>query len=256
MDFLEKIVAVKRKEVEQLKVISPLDELQAKTRGLPPGRDFPGAIKAGCSIIAEVKRQSPSRGILRAGIDPVELALLYEKNGAAAISVLTDSEFFRGEPEDLSDVRRNVGIPVLRKDFIIDPYQIYETKLIGADALLLISGLLTTKVLQRYIQIARSLELWPLVEVHSRADLEIALDAGAEVIGINNRDLKTFSTDIKNTLELVSHVPADKILISESGIRNRKDIETLLKAGVHAFLIGEALVTADDPGQKLRGLLS
>jgi indole-3-glycerol phosphate synthase len=255
MDMLDKIIEVKRKEIEQLKKILPQAELQERAKNLWDTLDFKKAIDSReCAIIAEVKKHSPSKGSLREDADPCAVAALYEKNGAAAISVLTDRLFFHGSPEYLIDIKKIVQIPVLRKDFVIDAYQIYETRLMGADALLLIAGILSEKMLREYIQITKFLSMSPLVEVHSREELDIAIAAGAEIIGINNRDLKTFTTDIKTTIELAPLVPAGTTLISESGIKNRNDIEILKQAGVHAFLVGETLMLASDPGRKLREL--
>ncbi len=256
MDFLEKIISAKTKEVELLKQAAPYDDLKDKVKDLPAGRNFRDAIEgADCAIIAEIKKHSPLKGSLKEDADPVEIALLYENSGAAAVSVLTDRIFFHGASEYLSEIKKAVRIPVLRKDFIIDPYQIYESKLMGADALLLISSLLDEKMLLEYICIAMNLKMWPLVEVHTPTDIASAVSAGAEIIGINNRNLETFKTDIDTTKELAPLVPAGKTLVSESGIRTRKDVETLMQAGVHAFLIGEALMLSPDPGRKLRELL-
>lgn len=257
MNILDEIIEAKKKEVERSKRSMPLSELRARLKDAPAATvpDFRVALEgSNCSIIAEVKRHSPSRGALCEGIDPGDVASVYEQNGAAAISVLTEREFFHGSPDDLIAIKKRVAIPVLRKDFIIDPYQIYESRLIGADALLLIAGVLPEKQLQEFLQLAESLHVRPLVEVHTGADLETALAAGAEIIGINNRDLQTFVTDIRNTLVLAAQVPAGKILVSESGIRNRADILTLQEAGIHAFLIGETLMRAAEPGRKLREL--
>lgn len=250
---LEKILAVKRAEVSELK------KTQAKRpdlSGLPPARDFRGALQsADCAIIAEVKRKSPSKGMICEGLDPVELAGVYEKNGAAAISVLTDRDFFGGSGEDLRNVKRSVGVPILRKDFIIDTSQVYEARMIGADAVLLIARVLEQGALEDCIETARSLGMAALVEVHDIADAEKVAGCGAEIIGINNRDLSTFVTDIGTTLELLAFLPAEKIIVSESGIHSRADIELLQQAGVNAFLIGEALVKAEDPALKLREFL-
>ena len=257
MGILQDIVEAKKKELASLKQAAPLRELQLQVGDLPESvsRDFRQALNSGpCAIIAEVKKHSPSKGSLREDIDPGTLAVVYEKSGAAAISVLTEREFFHGSPEYLVAIRKRVNIPVLRKDFIIDPYQIYETRLLGADALLLISGLLGEERLREYIETARSLGIWPLVEVHTLADLQIALAAGAEIIGINNRNLQSFQTDLNISVSLASLVPPDKTLISESGIATRDDIAVLMRAGIRAFLIGEAFVKAADPGQKLREL--
>jgi len=256
MAILDKIIAAKTGEVALLKRSMPLSELQGRLRDLPAttGPDFHAALGDSCAIIAEVKRHSPSCGALREEIDSGEVAAVYEQNGAAAISVLTERDFFHGAPADLVAIKQRVAIPVLRKDFIIDSYQIYESRLLGADAMLLIAGVLPEEQLREFIAIARSLGIWPLVEIHGSLDLEIALAAGAEIIGVNNRNLQTFITDISNSLALAPHVPYGKILVSESGIRSRADIEILMAAGIHAFLIGETLMRAADPGRQLREL--
>lgn len=249
------IVNAKRREVSSRKGIAPLSRLREAMRDLPPPRDFMRAInRLPCSIIAEVKKRSPSKGRIRGDFDPLKIASLYQENGAAAISVLTDEEFFGGKRTYLSGIREVFDIPLLRKDFIIDPYQIYETRALGGDALLLIASLLEGQ-LQEYIRLAQEVGLAALVEVHTREELENALAAGAEIIGINNRDLETFSTDLRTTLELAPSIPQDRIVVSESGINTREDIETIMQAGVHAFLVGEALMRAEDIGGKLRELL-
>ena len=255
--ILTKIVAVKRREVARRKALRPLATLEKMITGLPPARDFKAALDAdtGCAIIAEIKRRSPSRGLLREDFDPIRIAAEYEQNRAAAISVLTDETFFGGSDTILSAVKATVSLPVLRKEFIIDPYQIHETRAIGADALLLIAAILTEVQLREYRALSASLGLAALVEVHNGTELEKALGAGAEIIGINNRDLKTFRTDLQTTLALAPLIPADRIAVSESGIRNRRDIETLAKAGIRAFLIGETLIAAPEIGPKLKELL-
>jgi indole-3-glycerol phosphate synthase len=254
--ILERIVKAKRKEVATMKGMMPLSWLEATVRDLPPARDFKKAIsRPTCSIIAEVKRRSPSTGRIREAFDPVQIAALYQDNGAAAISIITDEAFFGGMGHYLSDIKDIIDLPLLRKDFIIDPYQIYETKFLGGDALLLIASLLETGELGEYILLTEKLGLAPLVEVHTREELDKALAAGADIIGINNRDLKTFSTDIKTTLELAPAIPRDKTVVTESGIASRGDIEQLMEAGIHCFLVGEALMRAEDIGGKLRELL-
>jgi len=255
--ILDEIIATKRHEVAARKAARPLADLEKMIAGRPPARDFKAALDAdaGCAIIAEVKRRSPSRGLLRADFDPVRIALEYESHGAAAISVLTDETFFGGSDADLSVVGSAVTLPVFRKEFVIDPYQVYETRAIGADALLLIAAILTEGQLREYRELADSLGLAALVEVHDREELGKTLAAGAEIVGINNRDLKTFVTDIRTSMELASLIPKDRIVISESGIRTRREIETLLKAGIRAFLIGETLITAPEIGPKLKELL-
>ncbi len=255
--ILDEIVETKRREVAVRKAAKPLAALEKMIAGRPPARDFKAALDAdaGCAIIAEIKRRSPSRGLLREDFDPVRIAAEYEQNGAAAISVLTDETFFGGSDTILSAVRAAVTLPLLRKEFIIDPYQIHETRAIGADALLLIAAILTDVQLREYRALSASLGLAALVEVHNGRELEKALAAGAEIIGINNRDLKTFRTDLQTTLALAPSIPADRIAVSESGIRNRQDIETLTKAGIRAFLIGETLIAAPEIGPKLKELL-
>ena len=254
--ILEKIVAVKREEVASLKRATPLAQLKEAMRDLSPPRNFRGAISnARCSIIAEVKRRSPSKGRIREAFDPFKIATLYQDNGAAAVSIITDQAFFEGKGQYLPGIKEIIDLPLLRKDFIIDPYQIYETRALKGDALLLIASLLEEGELREYIQLTEALGLAPLVEVHSNEELDKALAAGADIIGINNRDLKTFSTDLKTTLGLAPSIPRDKIVVTESGITTREDIELLMEAGVHAFLIGEALMRAGDIGAKLRELL-
>ena len=254
--ILDKIIKAKRKEVDYLKESTSLEALKKAVRDLPSPRDFRKAIKGPeCSIIAEVKKSSPSKGRIREDFDPLKIASIYEANGAAAISVLTDEEFFEGKKSYLSEIKETISLPILRKDFIIDPYQIYETRVIGGDAVLLIAGILKEETLRQFINLAKSLGLSPLVEVHSRKEMDKALAAGAGIIGINNRNLKTFSTDLRTSVELAPFVPEDRIVISESGIHSREDLETLMKKGIYSFLVGETLMKAPDIGEKLRELL-
>jgi len=254
--FLEKIVEAKRREVDCLKENRPLAELKRAALNMPDPRDFAGAVGGKeCAIIAEVKRRSPSRGIMRDPFDPVEIACLYEQKGVSAISVLTDEQFFGGHGSYIAAIKKVVELPLLRKDFIIDIFQIYETKALGADAVLLIAAILDKNNLRHFIALAESLGLSPLVEVHTIEDVEKALAAGARIMGINNRDLVTFATDLKVSKELIPCIPDDRIIISESGIATRGDIETLMEAGIHAFLIGETLMAAEDTGKKLDELL-
>jgi indole-3-glycerol phosphate synthase len=254
--ILDKIVETKRREVAARKAaISPTD-LEKMIAGMPPPRDFAKAIGGGdCAIIAEVKRRSPSRGLLRVDFDRVRIAREYESHGAAAISVLTDATFFGGSDADLSAVKEAVTLPVLRKEFIIDPYQICEARAIGADAVLLIAAILGDHQLRAYRELAESLGMAALIEVHDREELAAALSCGALIIGINNRNLKTFVTDIGTSAELAPLIPQDRIVIAESGIRTRGEIETLLQAGIRAFLIGETLIAAPEIGPKLKELL-
>ena len=250
--ILDKIIETKKEEVEQLKKQTTVSALEKTIAGLEPCRDFRQAISSEvCNIIAEVKCASPSRGRLIADFDPVRIAGVYEKNGAAAISVLTDEKYFAGHKNYLTQIRQKVKLPLLRKDFIIDPLQIYETRAIGADAILLIVHVLGKK-LTEFILLSRELGLSPLVEVHTQEELDLALAADAEIIGINNRNLDTFVTDIETSRKLRARIPEGKIVVAESGIMAREDIEFLMQADIHAFLIGEALITAPDIGKKLR----
>ena len=252
--ILEKIIETKKEEVEQLKQQTNISALERTIALLEPCRDFRQAlVSADCNIIAEVKCASPSRGRLIADFDPVRIADVYEQNGAAAISVLTDEKYFAGHKNYLTQVRQKVKLPLLRKDFIIDPLQIYETRAIGADAILLIVHVLG-KRLTEFILLSREVGLSPLVEVHTEEELKLALATDAEIIGINNRNLDTFVTDIETSRKLRAQIPADKIVVAESGIMTRIDIELLMQANINAFLIGEALITAPDIGEKLRAL--
>lgn len=250
--ILDKIIETKKEEVTQLKKETTETQLKKLIAGLDPCRDFRKALTSSdCNIIAEVKCASPSRGRLVDDFNPLRMAQTYEQNGAAAISVLTDEKYFSGHKDYLTQIRQTVKLPLLRKDFIVDPLQIYETRAIGADAILLIVRTLGER-LADFIALSREAGLSQLVEVHSQEELDLALAAGAEIIGINNRDLDTFVTDIDTSRRLRTRIPADKIVVAESGIRERKDIESLMQAGIHAFLIGEHLVIAPDMGLKLR----
>ncbi|HOW56598.1 MAG TPA: indole-3-glycerol phosphate synthase TrpC [Smithellaceae bacterium] len=252
--ILDKIIATKNEEVAKAKRSRPLAELKKLVKELAPCRDFTAAISGkACSVIAEVKCASPSRGRLIANFDPPALARIYEANGAAAISVLTDEKYFMGQKKYLTQIRETVQLPLLRKDFIIDPYQVYESRAIGADALLLIVRLLGDR-LGEYLALARELGMSALTEVHTAAETETALSASAAIIGINNRNLDTFVTDINTCKELVRHIPPGKIIVAESAIKSRADIVNIRQAGIHAFLIGEALATAPYIGEKLREL--
>jgi len=254
--ILDKIIATKKKEVALLKSVRPVPELELMARDLPPARDFKGALTGrDCSIIAEIKRRSPSKGRLRKDFDPEEIARTYEAGGAAAISILTDRNYFEGDGAYLAVVKKVAGIPILRKDFIIDPCQVYETKILGGDALLLIAGLFDEKELREFINLSHSLGLSALVEVHTGDEAARAVAAGAGIIGINNRDLKTFRIDLRTSIELAALIPSGRIVVSESGIEKRDDIERLIEAGIRSFLVGEALMRAGDMGEKLRELM-
>lgn len=253
--ILDQIIETKKEEVALLNKATTLSTLRSAIMDLPACRDFLTAINGkACSIIAEVKSASPSRGKLVEQFDPLSLARTYEQNGAAAISVLTDEKYFCGHKNFLTQIKREVGIPVLRKDFIIDPIQVYETRAIGADAILLIVRVLGSE-LSEFIALSKELDLSPLVEVHTQNELNVALAAGAEIIGINNRNLDTFVTDINTSRDLKKQIPAGKTVVAESAIKDRADIDYLMKAGINAFLIGEGLVTASDIGKKLKAFI-
>lgn len=254
--FLETIVAHKRREVEALRQRIPLQEWQAKARDAEPPRDFAAAIHRPnrVSLIAEVKKASPSKGMLREDFDPVALAHLYAHHGASAISVLTDERFFQGRPEHLTAVKGAVPLPVLCKEFILEDYQVWQSRALGADAVLLIAALLPPKELRRLRELAESLGMASLVEVHTEAEIEMALEAGARILGVNNRNLHTFETSLETTLRLREHVPRDRPLVSESGIFTREDVERLAAVDISAVLVGEALVTSPDIGKKVREL--
>ncbi len=255
--ILDKIVAAKGEEIARHKAQVPLTALEQRIVMQSSPLNFSGALWGdGVRLIAEVKKASPSKGLLRADFDPVALARAYAENGAAAISVLTDAHF-QGCGQHLESVKQATldrGIPVLRKDFIIDPYQVYEARAWGADAILLIVAILTPERLRELLEVARTMWMQALVEVHNEEELRIALDAGAEVIGINNRDLHTFHTDLEVTRRLAPMVPRGKIVVSESGIGSREDVLGLRRYGVRAVLVGESLVTAQDVGAKVREL--
>ena len=258
-DILKEIVAVKRREIERLKVETPVSELEARIEKQRPPLNLAGALMGeSVRIIAEVKKASPAKGLLRSDFDPATLATAYVENGAAAISVLTNADHFQGSIDHLAvvhSVANPRGVPVLRKEFVFDPYQVHEARAYGADAILLIVAMLTPEDLAELMALAQRHWMQCLVEVHDEEELQVALDAGAELAGINNRDLRTFRTSLDVTERLASLVPEGKVVVSESGIHSREDIARLRDAGAHAALIGEALVVADDVGARLRGLV-
>jgi indole-3-glycerol phosphate synthase len=260
MSILDDIVRRKRDEIRCSDKSSNIRVLRDTIKALPQPRDFAAALSmeygARNRIIAEIKKASPSKGVIRRDFDPSEIALSYEKNGAVAISVLTDETFFQGSLDHLDAVKRSVTIPVLRKDFILEPFQIYEAFACGADAVLLIVAILDDHQLGMLLQLCAELGLAALVEVHNREELSRALDAGSHIIGINNRDLNTFITDIKTTLTLLPAIPENVVTVSESGIQSAGEIQRLRTAGVDAFLIGEALMQSPSPGEALRSLVS
>ncbi len=258
-DILQEIVEVKRREVERLKAQSPIADLERRIEVQQPPLNLAGALFGeSVRIIAEVKKASPSKGLLRKDFDPKSLAKTYAENGAAAISVLTNADHFQGSIEHLGMVHAVANphrIPVLRKEFIFDEYQVYEARAYGADAILLIVAMLTPDELKSLMELSRKFWMQCLVEVHDEEELKVALDAGAEIVGINNRDLRTFITDLAVTERLASRIPFGKVVVSESGINNRDHLNRIKSAGAHAALIGEALVTAPDVGEKLGELV-
>ncbi len=242
MHILDKIVEKKRAQLEVEKKETSLEEMIKKSKEKREIRDFESALsKEGVSVIAEVKKASPSKGIIAEEFDPVRTAKFYEASDFDAISVLTEKEYFLGDDKYIEMVRAVTTKPVLRKDFIIDEYQIYQSKVIGADAILLIARILKGK-LKSYYDLAKSLGLHVLVEVHGEDEVKEALESGAKIIGVNNRNLETFHVDLKQTEKLMKLLPADKIVVSESGIRNSEDIEYLKSIGVSAVLVGETLM--------------
>jgi indole-3-glycerol phosphate synthase len=252
--ILERIVETKQIEVERLAARSA--ELWDRARSEPPARDFEAALKrTEVALIAEVKRRSPGAGDIRPRLNPAELAAQYGKGGAAAVSVLTDRPWFGGSLADLQAVRERVDLPVLRKDFTLAPDQVAEARAAGADAVLLIVRILEPHMLRELLGVAEELGLAALVEAHDASELQTALDAGARIVGINNRDLATFRSDLSTTLDLLEGIPEDVVVISESGIRDGADVERLGSAGAHAILVGESLLRADDPEEAARALV-
>jgi indole-3-glycerol phosphate synthase len=258
-DFLSKIIETKKEEVEKARKAIPESRLQEEAGQPRERRPLFARLAApgppGANIIAEIKRASPSRGDIRLDLDAERQARSYEKAGAAAISVLTEQIFFRARPDDLQRVRSSVNLPVLRKDFIISPYQIYESAVMGADAVLLIVRALSREILKDLLDLCREIPLDALVEVHSAEEMAEATRAGARLIGINNRDLNSFQTDLKTSLRLARQIQDGQIAVAESGIHERGQVESLLAAGIWNFLVGESLVRASDPEVFLRELL-
>ena len=255
--ILDRIVADKREELAAAQRRVPFAELKARLPQAPPLRPFADALRGdSVRLIAEVKKASPSRGLLREQFDPLALARAYAEAGAAAVSVLTDEPHFQGSLDHLASIRDALpqGPPLLRKDFLFDHYQLYEARVHGADAVLLIAAILNPALLAQLIGLAKALDMDALVEVHDELELERALMAGATLIGVNNRDLRTFEVDLATTERLRSHIPSEVTVVAESGILTRADIQRLQALDVHAVLIGEALVTASDPAAKIREL--
>ena len=260
-DILEKIVAVKHQEVAAAQRRKPLAAVRADAESRVLTRDFVGAMRSKIAaghpaVIAEIKKASPSKGVLREEFIPADIAQSYAEHGAACLSVLTDVEFFQGSVDFLKQARASCQLPVLRKDFMVDAYQIYESRAMGADAVLLIAACLDDAQMKDFEAIARNLDMAVLVEVHDQAELERALKLQTPLIGVNNRNLKTFEVSLDTTLFLRAQVPADRILVTESGIQTRDDVLRMGAAGVGAFLVGEAFMRASEPGEALASLFS
>jgi indole-3-glycerol phosphate synthase len=258
-DILTRILARKREELEAARVAVPLAEMQARARAAPPPRDFAGAIRAKIAagrpaVIAEIKKASPSKGVLRADFDPAAIARSYEAGGAACLSVLTDRDFFQGAHEHLALARSACALPVLRKDFITEPYQVFESRALGADCILLIAAALARQDMQGLEGTACALGMAVLVEVHDAAELAAALALQTPLLGINNRNLRSFETRLETTLDLLARVPPGKTVVTESGILAPADVERMRSHGVAAFLVGEACMRAPDPGVALMQL--
>lgn len=255
-DILSKIVAAKHEEVAEAKRQKPLAAVRMDAESRLQTRDFVQAMRRKiaskqCAVIAEVKKASPSKGVLRADFIPADIAQSYAEFGAACLSVLTDRQFFQGQPDYLKQARASCALPVLRKDFMVDPYQVYESRVMGADCILLIAACLDDAQMADMEALALSLDMAVLVEVHDGTELDRALKLKTPLIGINNRNLKTFEVSLDNTLNLTARVPENRILVTESGITTPADVQRLRVAGVHAFLVGEAFMRAEDPGVSL-----
>ncbi len=260
-DILKKILRRKVEEIARRRARVPQPVLQERAAAQPPARGFAGRIacrvgQGRTAVIAEIKKASPSKGVLRSDFDPAGIARAYEQAGAACLSVLTDKDFFQGDERFLQQARAACALPVLRKDFIIDPYQVYESRCIGADCILLIVAALDDERLKMLAVLAQELGLDVLVEVHDRSELERALALPVTLVGINNRDLHSFETRLETTLALLPHIPDDRVVVTESGILEPAHVAMMEAAGVHAFLVGEAFMRAPDPGVALRHLFS
>jgi len=256
-DILRRILSTKRVEVAASLAATPLEAIERRARAAPPPRDFAGALRAKIAagkpaVIAEIKRASPSKGLLREDYDPAAIARAYAAAGAACLSVLTDRDYFQGAPEHLAEARAACALPALRKDFTIDPYQVHEARALGADCILLIAAALAPQAMRELEALAHGLGMAVLVEVHDAAELEAALALRTPLLGVNNRNLRTFETRLETTLDLLARVPAEKLVITESGILAPADVARMRAAGVGAFLVGEAFMRSPDPGKGLQ----
>ncbi|MBI3901476.1 MAG: indole-3-glycerol phosphate synthase TrpC [Nitrosomonadales bacterium] len=260
-DILKKILAVKAQEVTAALTAKPLPQIRDEAAQAAPARDFVGAIRSKIAagqpaVIAEIKKASPSKGVLRADFRPAEIAASYAQHGAACLSVLTDAQFFQGDAEYLKQARAACSIPVLRKDFMVDVYQIYQARAMGADAILLIAAALSLAQMQEFETLAHSLGMAVLVEVHDGEELEVALQLTTPLIGINNRNLRTFEVSLQTTLDLLPRIPEGRIVVTESGILAPQDAASMRTHDVHAFLVGEAFMRAPEPGVELARLFA
>ena len=260
-DILDRLLAVKAAAVDAARRDCPLAAMRERAAAGAPVRDFAAALRAkiaagAAAVIAEIKKASPSKGVLRADFDPSAIAASYAAGGAACLSVLTDRQFFQGAPEYLAAARAACALPALRKDFIVDPYQVYEGRALGADCILLIVAALDLSRLRDLEALALDLGMAVLVEVHDAAELDVALQLRTPLVGINNRNLRTFEVTLETTLGLLGKVPADRLLVTESGILSRDDVQRMRAAGVGDFLVGEAFMRADDPGAALARLFA
>jgi indole-3-glycerol phosphate synthase len=258
-DILAKILAVKAQEIAAAKAVQSLVQIRAVAEAEPSARDFTGGLRARINagkpaVIAEIKKASPSKGVLRENFDPAEIARSYANGGAACLSVLTDQEFFQGSTEFLKHARAACALPVLRKDFMLDPYQVYEARAMGADCILLIVAALDVPRMLDLEQLAHALGMAVLVEVHDGPELEFALKLKTPLIGINNRNLRTFETRLETTLHLLRYIPQDRLVITESGILRPQDVQLMQENNVHCFLVGEAFMRAANPGSELEKL--
>ncbi len=260
-DILKKILAVKAQEVAAAQATKPLAAMRAEAGQAAPARDFTGAIRSKIAagqpaVIAEIKKASPSKGVLRADFRPAEIAASYAKHGAACLSVLTDEQFFQGSADYLQQARAACSIPVLRKDFMVDAYQIYQARAMGADAILLIAAALSLAQMREFEALAHSLGMSVLVEVHDAEELETALQLQTPLIGINNRNLRTFEVSLQTTLDLLPRIPSGRIVVTESGILKAEDVRLMRQHQVQTFLVGEAFMRADHPGVELARLFN
>ena len=260
-DILQRILTVKREEVAAARTAKPLASLRSEAQAAPAPRDFVGALRAkiaagGAAVIAEIKKASPSKGVLRADFRPADIARSYAEHGAACLSVLTDRQFFQGDPAYLSEARAASGLPVLRKDFMIDAYQVFESRAMGADCILLIVAALELPAMLEFEAAAAELGMATLAEVHDAAELDFALRLRTPLMGVNNRNLRTFETHLTTTLDLLGRMPAERLVVTESGILAPADVALMRGRGVKAFLVGEAFMRAPDPGAELGRLFA